>query len=365
MGQEDRAILVGISRYSDRTFAPLNGPPNDVDRMHAWLTDARGGDVPAANIIRVTSPASHAATLDPEDWDPTEHDFQKAYRRTVTDPGTSQPVRRNSRLYMYFSGHGFSERRDQATQASIFAANATRFFANNICGTVFALAAREQALFGEIVLIMDCCRDAELNLPLSRPPINTATADAASGVRFMALYAAPKGGKAQERPFAELNGMTCGLLTHAFLRSLMQTPPDDPKGVSSTAIKRYLLSTWAEVCGDTPAPEPEFVSPTGADIFFPAVAQGVSQTFRLTVPPAAQITFDVLRPDRAPIVRCEINPASATMTPAGQAPAALVTTDGGTRFVLQLQPGLYRYTLSGDRQASGVFDATGVQDVDL
>jgi hypothetical protein len=264
MGLEDRAILVGISRYSDRVFTALDGPKNDVELMYKWLVDDKGGAVPSENIKKILSPDEHPPTLDPEDWDPTEHHFQVAYKRAVTHPDTRQPLRRNARLYLYFSGHGFSERKDQFTQAALYAANATRFLANNICGTAFALAAREQALFTEIVLIMDCCRDAELNLPFSKPPINASTADAAPQVRFMALYAAPKGGRAQERKFPERNGLTCGLLTHAFLRSLQQATPDSPTGASSTVIKKYLLGTWADVCGDKPAPEPEFIVPTGA-----------------------------------------------------------------------------------------------------
>lgn len=362
MSAEDRAILVGISRYSDQAFTPLNGPPNDVDRMWEWLVDPRGGNVPDDNITRVTSPESHPPDLDPEDWHPTEHHFQRAYVKTVTDKATRKPVRRNARLYLYFSGHGFSERRDQFTQASVYAANATRFLANNICGTAFALAAREQALFREIVLIMDCCRDAELNLPFSKPPINTATADNAPNVRFMALYAAPKAGKAQERPFPELGGKTCGLLTHAFLRSLKQAPADDPNGVSSTAIKKYLLGTWAEVCGNKPAPEPEFVVPTGADILFPAVNEGVMQGFTLDVS-VGQLTLQIASADRTPVIACKFAPSGATSQRNGQAENALVVTDN--RFEIKLLPGLYRYTLSGAREAVGNFDATGEKDVAL
>ena len=123
MATEDRAVLVGISRYSDQTFAPLNGPPTDLDRMREWLIDPLGGNVPADNIVELKSPDSDPPELDPEDWPPTEHDFQRAYRRTVTDKATRQPIRRTSRLYLYFSGHGFSERRDQFTQASLYAAN--------------------------------------------------------------------------------------------------------------------------------------------------------------------------------------------------------------------------------------------------
>jgi len=363
MAAEDHAILVGISRYSDQSFAPLNGPPNDVQRMRDWLLRADGGNVPVENILTLTSPTNFPADTDPNDWEPAEHHFQRAYARVVTDPQTRAPLRRDARLYLYFSGHGFSERRDQATQAAIFTANATRFLPSNICGTIFALAAREQALFKEIVLIMDCCRDAELNLPFSKPAINAGTSDAAANVRFMALYAASKGGKAQERSFPELNGMTCGLLTHAFLRSLEETPPDSQNGVSSTAIKQYLLSTWADVCGSIPAVEPEFISPTGPDIQFSATSKQVLQGFKLTKAPATAIRLDISDALRVSVVQCYYTPTAATVTWTGQAAIPLVVS--GLRFFLKLQPGLYRCVVSGDMQKSVPFEATGVTDVDI
>jgi hypothetical protein len=347
MGAQDHAILVGISRYSDSSFAPLNGPPNDVERMHSWLVSASGGAVPPENIVKITSPPKDPENIDPEDWEPTEQNFQRAYRRVVTNRETGELIKREGRFYLYFSGHGFSERRDQATRAAVFAANATRNFANNICGTIFALAAREQALFKEIVLIMDCCRDAELNLPFSTPALNTGTSDAAPAVRFMAIYAAPKGGKAQERPFAELNGMTCGLLTHALLKSLKEAPPDSATGVSSAALKKYLFSKWAEICGTEPAPEPEFVSPTGAEIQFPLSTTGIEQGFTLKAAPTQSVEVEVLTPNRESVAR------------------QIVTPNQSLRFMIKLQAGLYRYKVTGDLKAEGVFEASEVHDVVL
>jgi len=178
-----------------------------------------------------------------------------------------------------------------------------------------------------------------------------------------ANYAASKGGKAQERSFPELNGMTCGLLTHAFLRSLEETPPDSQNGVSSTAIKQYLLSTWADVCGSIPAVEPEFISPTGPDIQFSATSKQVLQGFKLTKAPATAIRLDISDALRVSVVQCYYTPTAATVTWTGQAAIPLVVS--GLRFFLKLQPGLYRCVVSGDMQKSVPFEATGVTDVDI
>lgn len=364
MATEDRAILVGISRYSDPSFGALTGPLNDVQRMREWLIDERGGDVPSANIEVLTSPPDFPPGTDPDHWVPSEESFKRAFARIVRDPNTLQGIRRDSRLYLYFSGHGFSERRDQFIQAAVYAANATRLFPNNICGTTFALAAREQAFFKEIVLIMDCCRDAELNLPFSQPAINKSTADSAAAVKFMAIYAAPKGGKAQERVFPELGGITCGLLTHALLRSLREAPPDTHGGVTSAAIKRYLSSTWSDVCGDIPAAEPEFVSPTGADLRFHTSANKVEQWFRFTAPPELPKSLRISDAFGATVVECEFNTAELTVCWKDTATRMALTFQDNA-FSLPLFPGLYLCSLLGTVPKSAAFEATGVTDVFL
>lgn len=363
MAADDHAILVGISRYCDNTFGALSGPPNDVERMRNWLVSAAGGNLPESNVVVLASPTAFPADMDPNDWEPGEAEFNREFRKLVVDPKSGEPIRREGRLYLYFSGHGFSERRDQSTRAALFAANATRFFPSNICGTIYAQSAREQALFKEIVLIMDCCRDAELNLPFSQPAINSGTSDAATGVRFMALYGAPKGGKAQERSFPELNGMTCGLLTHALLKGLSEAPPDGAGTVSSTALKRYMLDTWATVCGDTPASEPEFVSPTSQDIQFAAAALGVVQGFTLTSAPVTLINVEVLDSNRNRVTKCSIAPDGSTVEWTGQPASPLALA--GLRFELRLQPGLYRCVVTGDVQKTQLFEADGAQDVNV
>lgn len=357
----DYAILVGISRYGDSSFRPLDGPPNDVQRMREWLLSPTGGDLPPNNVVVLTSPKD--IPTDPNDWQPDEAQYNKAFRRLVQDPNTGAPVRRTGRLYLYFSGHGFSERRDQATRAAIFAANATRFFPNNICGTIYAQSAKEQALFKEIVLIMDCCRDAELNLPFSQPAINASTAETADGVRFLAIYAAPKGGKAQERPFAELSGKTCGLLTHALLKAWSEAPADGVGTVSATAVKRYIQSTWASLCGDTPAAEPEFLLPTGQDIQFPAVAQGVMQTFAISNAAARQFMVDISDGAKKRLVRCVFGEGEPSVQWTDRPALPLPVAAG--RFQLRLQPGFYRCEATGDIAKSSLFEADGVSDVIL
>lgn len=364
MAANDCAILVGISQYFDSTLPQLKSPPNDVARMQQWLLDSVGGAVPQDNIHVLTSPNNFASDLDPSDWPPGEADYTRTFRRIASDPTTNQFLRRQGRLYLFFSGHGFSERRDQATRAALYAAGATRSFPANICGTFWALAAKQSALFQEIVLVMDCCRDAELNVAFSQPAINLGMADNQAAVKFLAIYAAPKGGKAQERQFPELGGMTCGLLTHSFLKALKEAPADDPVGLSSMAIQRYMLSTWAALCANKPAPEPQFTQPENNQIVFPAAQLGVDVGFKIAKPAHRQLMVEIRDRPGNSMASCSLAAGATTVTYPGIAPVTQPLADG--RFAFRLQPAFYRCTVSGDVTKTWLFEADGVSpDVEL
>lgn len=364
MAANDYAILVGISRYYDTTLARLKGPPNDVARMREWLLSPEGGGLQADHVITLSSPDEFPAELDPSDWSPGEADYLRAFRRVASDPRTNAFVRRDGRLYLYFSGHGFSERRDQATRAALYAAGATRSFPGNICGTIWALAAKQSALFKEIILVMDCCRDAELNIPFSRPAINLGMADNQGAVRFLAIYGAAKGGKAQERQFAELSGITCGLVTHSLLKALKETPPDGPNGVSSVALQRYMLSTWNALCGDIPATEPQFTLPEGEEIYFPAVAQGVQVWFHTANVAGKNLKVEITDRPGNVFVTCTLQEALLAVEYSGQATRAQPILD--SRFSVTLQPAFYRCKVTGDVTKNWLFEADGASpDVEL
>ena len=60
--KEDWALCVGIGAYGSETkLDPLPGAIEDATAIHAWLTDANGGDVPAAQAKLVLSPDKQKA----------------------------------------------------------------------------------------------------------------------------------------------------------------------------------------------------------------------------------------------------------------------------------------------------------------
>jgi len=282
MARKDYAILVGISQYPNPGFSSLQGPPRDVERFRQWLIDPQGGDVDPANIKIIVSP-DPPVTIDPDRAAPELYDFVSAFKQLVLDDQENLVYRGESRLYLYFSGHGFCEIREQMPQAAIYAANASRWSNWNIAGTLYALWAKDAAAFGEIVLVMDCCRDAELSKTVfphvMRHIVNPG---AARNVKLFCVYGAPKGGKAQERPIPELNNEVHGLLTHVLLDALHHAPPDAAGQITGQTLKNYIENAWPAACGAIPADPPEiYIPPTGDIVFFRRPSERLVQTLHL------------------------------------------------------------------------------------
>lgn len=283
MALNDHAILVGISRYADTALHRLDGPVRDVHLMRDWLVRPSGGGLPAANVTCIVSDETGQLSPSGEDMPPVLQDFLNVFRRLVCKPDKSGYIRReDSRLYLYFSGHGFCEKHKREAHAALYVANADRDLNWNIYGTFFAQWVKDQGLFDEIVLIMDCCRDAELAKQPLVPPLRKPT-DVGAGrdVRLFELYAAPRGGKAQERPIATRNNEVHGLLTHAFFDALDHAGPGQT-AVSTQAIKGYLEERWLDLCGSESADPPEIVVPSNGEITFQrGAANDLTQRFKL------------------------------------------------------------------------------------
>ena len=266
MAQNDYAILVGISRYADVNLHPLDGPLNDVKIMHDWLLNEQG--VPEGNIKEIVSDVASPPPVT-DDFPPLLQDYYKTFLGIMRN-GTSSYIRRNDgRLYMYFSGHGFSEKNDNSPHAALYVGNT--FMAGpqwNIFGTAFADWVKGHGLFSEVVLIMDCCRDAEITKVASEPllpvPVNIGER---VNVKLFQLYAAPLGGKAQERPIPSRNNEVHGLLTHAFLDAVKYAAPGSDQ-VTTADIKSYLEQRWGMLCGGQSADKPITVIPDNGEICF-------------------------------------------------------------------------------------------------
>ncbi len=268
VAKDDFAILVGINRYADSNLPPLDGPLRDVQLVYDWLVDTGRGNVPKENIETVISEETTAAGARNDALRPVWDDFLRPFERLILKPDGSLLRRPSSRLYLYLSGHGFCEKKKREPHAALYVANSSRLFAWNIYGTYFANWTKDQGLFGEIVLIMDACRDAKItHKPLEPPILEVLDVGAGVNAKLFELYAAPRGGKAQERPIPSRNNVVHGLLTHAFFDALEHASPGESR-VSTAAIKGYLEDRWSTLFGTDSPDRPEVVVPTNGEIGF-------------------------------------------------------------------------------------------------
>ncbi|MFT3812947.1 MAG: caspase family protein [Acidovorax sp.] len=279
--------MVGISRYKDRErYPPLDGPLNDVDRMVTWLRDLEGVGITDPNrIIRLRTPDELLGEPPtggwPEgtSWHPTRNHFSDAFDRITLD-GNGEFIRRDARLYLYLSGHGFSQSTDQVPSAALYGADNYGKKVGNLAGTLYAQAAKNAKLFKEVVLIMDCCRDAETNVAYSPPDLNKVENDGSESVQMMAIYAAPKRGKAQERELIEPDGTkVVGLLTAGWLRALREAPCDVIGRVPGQLLKQYISNNWQKWYPNQTPPMPRFIVPETGDIYFASGKALLDQPF--------------------------------------------------------------------------------------
>lgn len=115
--------------------------------------------------------------------------------------------------------------------------------------------------FGQIVLIMDCCRDVLQTSPYDRLLLTDASAPSAERVSMLAIYATPRGGKAQEGEL-EPGGPIVGFLTHSVFRAIREMPPDVLGRVSATSLARYISLKWSNwFLGPSAPPKPRILPP--------------------------------------------------------------------------------------------------------
>lgn len=355
MAAEDFAILVGISRYADPSYPTLDGPPHDVELMRKWLLDEKGGNLPKERIKTIVSPATFASDQDPLLAPPLPLEFETTFVRLERERMALKAARLSGRLYLFFSGHGFSSRDiNRGDEAALYTANAAKDYYQHIFGTYFALRAKAKALFREIVLIMDCCRDAEANRAPTVPMMaNTPDDDLAADVQLMAIYAVPRGGKAQERAIPERNGEIHGLLTHALIKAFEEARPTADGQISATRLRDHLKESWITIAGDEDGPPIPRVHLPTSEIHFAAKNTGVGVTFNFGQAPAAG-TRIILRDGKLKEFAHLSADGSAGDLQIGDSPI-LGLARNGSSITLRMAPGFYAYELTGGARAKNTF----------
>lgn len=345
--QKDYALLVGIGNYPHAGYEDLNGPLNDVELMYDWLTDATGGDVDPANIIKLVSPDPRRVPA-PVDYPPTHTEVWSALKSIVMN--ADGPIRRpDGRLYLFFSGHGFSNFADLLNHAAVYTANADRWQHSHVCGTKMAIWCTQAAVFGEIVLVMDCCRDQEISKNAEPAPFVAFNHPDAKYVKRFEVYAVPFNGKAQER-LIKRKGKTYGVLTYALESALRSAPLVGQAGQglvrNGYAVKSFIEGSWGSIVGADRIEAPAFMLPTSGDIVLTRAAPAPIQRFiSLSKPLEAPASLEVFGDDANLAVKhAQLSPATNQIiwhAPNPQPPQAF----DGTLVMLELIPAAYEVVL--------------------
>lgn len=161
MAVDDFAVVVGIDRYGG--LRDLQGAENDAGDFDAWLRKPTGGDLPDDHIAtllgRELGPGTNPRA------DEVDNEFSKLHSGLERRVNAGRTGRR---LYIFLAGHGFDPEGDDA---ALLCATATpRRLGDHISGRLYSLWFKKAALFEEIVLIMDCCRDDYTRIPMRPPP---------------------------------------------------------------------------------------------------------------------------------------------------------------------------------------------------
>ena len=208
---DNYAVVVGVARYpelsTEGAAADLEGPDNDAQDVYDWLVSSDGGRLDPGNVKLLRS--GDFEPPEPGDPQPAEAKIELALK--WVEKQTRQTG--GGRLYLYFSGHGFSP---DLEEGALFTAEATQISPSYVYAHAWLRWFRKAQRFREAVLWMDCCMDFQQSIPvrevLMRPQLGTSV----PGPVFIGLAAHTK--KALERTMAD--GKVHGVFTWTLLKGL-------------------------------------------------------------------------------------------------------------------------------------------------
>ena len=247
MGEEDRAIVVGVSDYP--VLGALLGPEHDARAFYEWLLNPHGGNVPKNQIDLIVSSAYKRPFTSVDVAEPTRVRVREAFMNlyaTAQERGRSgDGTRIGRRLYLYFAGHGFApsnganSRLADTDKVALLMANATRERVDyHFLGPYGAEWARQGAMFDEIMLFMDCCRESyESPALFTDLPEIVAQAEDVGRVKIFYGYATKWSRAARE---FEVGTVWRGVFTRSLIRALGVAVDPDTNQITGLSLYRGL-----------------------------------------------------------------------------------------------------------------------------
>ena len=233
----DFAVVVGVARYpelsAEGVAVDLDGPNNDALAVRDWLIDPDGGRLEPANVRMARS--ADFDPIDPLDPQPArariERELKWVEQQTEASAG--------NRLYLYFSGHGFSP---VLEEGAVFTAEATQTSPEYVYAHAWMRWFRKAQRFRETVLWMDSCMNYEQSIPvnevLMRPKIGTGV----PGPAFIALAAQTKSALEHSMP----DGQVHGVFTWTLLQGLRGGAADERGRITAESLRNFLYTVMPE-----------------------------------------------------------------------------------------------------------------------
>lgn len=319
---QDYALVVGINDY--RSLDALDGAKNDAEAFVRWLRDPGGGDLPEGNVKLFLS--------SPDPWAPGLEEIVDWLIELVEtrSPGLDERIGR--RLYLFLAGHGIGPGVDEA---GLLVPTTSGVAVKYLAGSRYANFFRAAALFEEVLLFMDCCRDHDWELPGAYFPFKEKPDPAAAHkVRGLHAFATGFGRKSRERAFGEGDeeeARVGGVFTRALLEGLACRAATPDGRITAESLKRYVARRVEalRLPGTDQRPDVRVI-----DDF--VLREGCP-------PPRVAVAVELTEPARGFTVR----DAGAGMAPVEVAPRDA----GGGRRVVDLLPGhIYVFrVMDGDR----------------
>lgn len=262
MAADDHAVVVGINCYP--AMGSLQGPCNDARLMQEWLLSPQGGNVPTEHLkVLVNTDYTPECPDEIVAVHPVEDEVNALFSPMVQESIGGRRLGR--RLYIYMAGHGFSDPLHMNATA-LYAANAQAMFAPHIAGTYYAEWFRKNAVFDEIVLMMDCCRLVNPMHSIRQPPLpNISNTERAKKVRVFYAYGTVWGAVSREK---NIDGEMKGIFTEALLQALKNARPNRYGRVTGQVVLKHVHNLINRVAGDTSVEPPDIQVDINRDIVF-------------------------------------------------------------------------------------------------
>jgi hypothetical protein len=251
-------VVVGINRYPGLSaVGDLSFARSDAKRFHEWLVSPEGGGVPKDNTALLRDPRGPGPIAARRNAFPTQRDVNDVlleWREAVrakAPPG--HPSWRETRIYIYVAGHGYTPPDGVAAMLLADAADDQLGYHLELKRYVDWLVGC--APFREVVVFCDCCRRRYPNAAVSSPT-PFATCSLPSPVEVFALigYAARVGEDALEPQDPVDPDAARGVFTGAVLDGLAGAAATGGE-VTSSRLAVYVRSAVEAQTASAPVPQ--------------------------------------------------------------------------------------------------------------